>query len=688
MQAADSELPWPRSGGLLLGRYELMGVIGRGGMGVVSKARDVRSGRLVAVKRVRSSDARAEREALAAARLKHPAIVELLEAEASDDGWIIVSELVVGADLRAVLRTGEVPELDIARFAGSIVRGLDHAHRHGVVHRDVKPANILCPADPRKAGAWAKLTDFGVAALQGAETLTAVGDVVGTMAYMAPEQARGNRAEAPADVFSLAVVVFEALSGVNPRRGSTAAETAARALSSMPPLARLRPDLPSGIHAALDHCLQLDPDHRGGLVELDEGLRRLAALASGGGGRPAPPAPTQVTRLDDRGGDRDRDRGGDHGGGERDRGRRAGPAPAAGFYDGLQPIKPGREPEPDQYADEHSYEHEGDDYPREGDDYPREAAAGRQQADGAGHTQIDPRRAGAPLVPYLPPPGHVPVGDPRARREAAGDLGPHGWAGDAVARPDGGELPYPQPAPSRGRFPRLPLRLLAAGGAASALAVLNDGASAPMALAAIGLAAFLIPRLTWVAITLATLVLLTSRDETAAALALLAGAAPIVLLPGRGVLWPASGLAAGLTAISAPLAWPALAALAPKANLRIALGVLGALVVSVVATATNVPLLDVPTGNFAHVVSVFVAPMAAIWGAAAFLLGAAVRGRTFGADLLIGLVWAGGLGAAMVGAKLADPEPLLWAGPVVAAGVVALARGIMRERQQPVMSSL
>ncbi|MDQ8046099.1 MAG: serine/threonine-protein kinase, partial [Solirubrobacteraceae bacterium] len=299
MNAPPDEHPWPRSGGLVLGRYEVLGVIGRGGMGVVSAARDVQTGRRVAVKRVRAEGARAEREAMAAARLRHPAIVELLEAEATAEGWIIVSELVEGADLRAVLRTGEVPELDIARFAGSIVRGLAHAHQHGVVHRDVKPANILCPADPRRAGAWAKLTDFGVAALAGAETLTAVGDVVGTMAYMAPEQAKGDRAGAPADVFALAVVVYEALAGVNPRRGSTAAETAARALTSMPPLARMRPDLPSGIHAALDHCLELDPGHRGGLADLDEGLRRLAALASAGGGRLAP-APTAVTRLEDR----------------------------------------------------------------------------------------------------------------------------------------------------------------------------------------------------------------------------------------------------------------------------------------------------------------------------------------------------------------------------------------------------
>ncbi|MFT4034062.1 MAG: serine/threonine-protein kinase, partial [Patulibacter sp.] len=277
MHAIDDDLPWPRSGGLLLGRYEPLGVIGRGGMGVVSRARDRDTGALVAIKRVRGMDDRAQREALAAARLHHPAIVELLDARPTGDGWLLISELVEGADLRQVLRAGLTRPADVARCGGSVLRGLAHAHEHGVVHRDVKPANILCPRDPRAAGAWAKLTDFGVAALHDAETLTAVGDVVGTMSYMAPEQARGERAGAPADVFALAVVVYEALAGANPRRGETPAETAVRALAPMPSLALARPDLPRGVIDAVDRCLAVDPAQRGDLWELDDGLRRLAA---------------------------------------------------------------------------------------------------------------------------------------------------------------------------------------------------------------------------------------------------------------------------------------------------------------------------------------------------------------------------------------------------------------------------
>ena len=694
MHAADEDPPWPRAGGLLLGRYELLGVIGRGGMGVVSKARDVHSGELVAVKRVRAEGARAEREAMASAQLRHPAIVRLIEAEADSDGWIIVSELVEGADLRAVLRTGDVPELDIARFAGSIVRGLAHAHQHGVVHRDVKPANILCPADPRRAGAWAKLTDFGVAALAGAETLTAVGDVVGTMAYMAPEQARGDRAGAPADVFALAVVVYEALAGVNPRRGNTAAETAARALSSMPPLSRHRPDLPAAIHGAIDFCLELDPAQRGGLADLDDGLRRLAALATGRGA-PAPTgAHTSVTRLAD---------------------RPVAPQAAAGLapHERAHAAEPGHDP----YGGRGAGRPGEAAYPPMGAPQDAYGAAGATRHRATPPQPIDPRGTDPKLVPYLPEPGHEPIGDPHGRsggrrgegggarrwgrargEEPPAALGrshgyrddepvPQAWAGGAVERPEAGSPePWPEPVASRGRLPKLPLRILGTAGAAAALFVLTDGASAPVALAGIAAAALVLPRLTWIAIALTAVVLLTPRDETAAWLAAVAGLAPLALLPGRAALWPAGGLAAGLTAISAPAAWPALAALAPRPWLRVGLAVQGALVASVVATATSVPLLDVPRGDILTVGTEFVLPLAAIWAIAAVLLGLVVRGRTFGADVIAAATWTSALGGAMVGARVAEADPLLWAGPAAAAAIVVVARGAARSREVAVQA--
>lgn len=640
MHAASEELPWPVAGRLVLGRYEPLGVIGRGGMGVVSKARDVQTGRLVAIKRVRSADARAEREALAAARLQHPAIVELLDAEATDDGWLIVSELVEGADLRAVLRAGEVPERDVARFGGSIARALAHAHACGVIHRDVKPANILCPADPRRAGAWAKLTDFGVAQLAGAETLTAVGDVVGTMAYMAPEQARGQRAGAPADTFALAVVVYEALAGVNPRRGSTAAETAARALQSLPPLARFRPDLPAAVHAAIDHCLELDPERRGGLKELDGGLRRLAALH--GGARPSEPvAPTAVTRLHDR---------------DQPRARRAPEvAPSA------TAVAPGPAQRPVP-----------------------EPAAGRPQptppADHYGH-------GGASA-----PPSHDPYAprqrDPYAR--PAHDAYPQP-AGGGLRDPYGpGASPAPDPSrrllPGRGALPRLPLRLLGTAGAASALWVVTEGASAPLALAGAAAAAFVLPRLTWIAIVIAAVALLVPRDATAAWLAGLTALLPIALLPARGPLWPAGGLAAALTSVGLPGAWPALSALAPRPWLRVGLAIHGAVVSAATATAVKVPLFVVPEGDVFEVGVLFVLPLAGIWALAAVLLGLLVRGRTLGADLLLAGAWVAALGFAMVAAGVAEPEPLLWAGPTLAALAVVAARASVRERDLAVQT--
>jgi eukaryotic-like serine/threonine-protein kinase len=597
MHAVHDDLPWPRAG-LLLGRYEALGVIGRGGMGVVSRARDVQTGRLVAIKRVRGMDDRAQREAIASARLHHPAIVELIDARLTDDGWILVSELVEGADLRHVLRAGPVPELDVARFAGSTLRGLAHAHEHGVVHRDVKPANILCPRDPRRAGAWAKLTDFGVAALHGAETLTAVGDVVGTMSYMAPEQARGDRAGAPADVFALAVVVYEALTGVNPRRGHTPAETAVRALGPMPPLAHSRPDLPREVAAAVDACLEVEPHHRGDLWDLDDGLRHLAAV--GRGGRPTS--------------------------------RRPAAAPTA--------IAPAP-------VDE--------------------------------HTRHRPDTPAPPIEP-LPAPGRHPG-------EFA--LSPAGLGPQAAPAPvvDAWPEPYEgEQEPVRlaipGRMPKVPLRVLGTAGAAAALGVLTSNTATPPVLVAIAAAAFVVPRLTWIAIAATTAAILAGGDPTSAALAALCIVAPLLLLPSRPPLWPAGGLAAGLVMIGGAGAWPALAALAPRPATRLGLGIHGALVAAVVATAVRTPILDAPPGDLATVATTFALPLAAIWGGGALLLGVIVRGRTLGADLAMAALWAGAIGGAMAGAHVADPRPELWIGPAVAACFVVAARAALREQDR------
>jgi hypothetical protein len=253
---------------LVLGRYRLLRRLGEGGMGVVWLAQDTRLHRPVAVKRITGGAEaggrkRAGREAVAAARLAHPAIVALYEAGQDGDGdWILVCELVRGATLQALLRDGALSDRDVAEIGIALCEALEHAHGRGVVHRDIKPANIICPDAVDEAGAVAKLTDFGVARLAGDETLTRTGDVLGTLAYMAPEQARGRAAGPPADVYALGIVLYEAFAGVNPRRGGHAAETARLVDAEVPPLGRLRRDLPESLTDAIDRACAVDPRQR------------------------------------------------------------------------------------------------------------------------------------------------------------------------------------------------------------------------------------------------------------------------------------------------------------------------------------------------------------------------------------------------------------------------------------------
>ena len=163
-------------------------------------------------------EARFEREARAAARLQHPAIVTLYEAAVDDEGAYLVSELVRGKPLDRLLRDGKLSDREILEVVISLCDALEHAHARGVIHRDVKPSNVLVLTRPASAQHPAKLADFGVAHVLGSETLTRTGEVIGTLAYMAPEQAEGREAGPAADLYSLAVVAYEALTGANPLR--------------------------------------------------------------------------------------------------------------------------------------------------------------------------------------------------------------------------------------------------------------------------------------------------------------------------------------------------------------------------------------------------------------------------------------------------------------------------------------
>jgi len=269
---------------LVLDRYRLLRRLGAGGFGVVWLAHDERLDRVVAVKRIATHDAaagtRAEREAKAAARLQHPGIVALYESGRDDGAVYLVSELVRGRTLGALLEEGALSDRDVVRVGVALCDALGHAHGRGVVHRDVKPGNIMVPDRPHDGAGVAKLTDFGVARIAGEDVLTRTGDVVGTLAYMAPEQAEGRDAGAEADLYALALVLYEALAGVNPVRGRGAGSTARRVGARLPALGRLRRDLPLDLCGAIDRAVLPRPEQRGTI----EDLRLALALALPGVG--------------------------------------------------------------------------------------------------------------------------------------------------------------------------------------------------------------------------------------------------------------------------------------------------------------------------------------------------------------------------------------------------------------------
>ena len=263
---------------VVLDRYRLQRRLGAGAFGTVWMARDERLERDVAVKvlpRERVMSGRFEREARAAARLSHPAIVTLYEAAVDDEGAYLVSELVRGETLDALLERGQLSDRDVIGIALALCDALQHAHDQGVVHRDVKPSNVLVPEAPPSAAQVAKLTDFGVARVVGGDALTHPGDVLGTLAYMAPEQAEGLEAAEPADLYSLALVIYEALSGVNPIADTRPGRASRRLGVYLPPLRRQRRDLPRNLAASIDLALRPRPRERGTIAE----LRRALAFA-------------------------------------------------------------------------------------------------------------------------------------------------------------------------------------------------------------------------------------------------------------------------------------------------------------------------------------------------------------------------------------------------------------------------
>jgi hypothetical protein len=267
---------------IVLDRYRLVRRLGGGGFGVVWLAHDLKLDRAVAVKRIPAVDddvaQRARREGIAAARLQHPAIVALHETGTDDEAAYLVSELVRGTTYAELLRAGALSDRDVVEIGLALCDALAHAHKRGVVHRDVKPPNVLVPDSGD--GPPAKLTDFGVARIAGDDALTRTGDVVGTLAYMAPEQAEGQEVGPEADLYALGLCLYEGLAGVNPVRGRGAGATVRRIGQRLPPLGRLRRDLPLELCEALDAAVWPDPEERGTVPELRAAL--AAALADVG----------------------------------------------------------------------------------------------------------------------------------------------------------------------------------------------------------------------------------------------------------------------------------------------------------------------------------------------------------------------------------------------------------------------
>jgi len=274
---------------VVLGRYRLERMLGAGGFGVVWLAHDERLQRDVAVKAIPREHAgagptRAEREARAAARLNHPGVVGLYELDHDEHSTYLVSELVRGRTFAELAKAGALSDSDVARIGLALCEALDHAHERGVIHRDVKPQNVMVLAEPDAGAGFAKLADFGVAHLVSADVFTRTGDVVGTLAYMAPEQAEGLRVTPAADTYSLALTLYEAWTGVNPVRGHGPAGTARRLGRRLPRLADRRRDLPFELCDAVDACLDPDPLRRPEIRELRAALAAAEPHLSDEGG--------------------------------------------------------------------------------------------------------------------------------------------------------------------------------------------------------------------------------------------------------------------------------------------------------------------------------------------------------------------------------------------------------------------
>jgi hypothetical protein len=282
----------PGTGRLIAGRYRLLAKLGHGGMGTVWRAKDETVGREVAVKEPRIPDhlpereranafERMRREARAAARLDHPAVVNVHDVAVVDGQPWIVMELVQGRSLGDALQEGTLGARDAARIGLEVLGALEAAHAAGILHRDVKPDNVLLGRHDRVV-----LTDFGIAQIEGETSLTDTGGFVGSPEYIAPERVLGQRPGPASDLWSLGVVLYAATEGVSPFRRTNTPATLQSVLNATPapPAAAQGP-----LAEAVNGLLQKDPARRPNAAQVRDLLERTA--------NPPAPAPTQVVQV-------------------------------------------------------------------------------------------------------------------------------------------------------------------------------------------------------------------------------------------------------------------------------------------------------------------------------------------------------------------------------------------------------
>ncbi|MGH3091658.1 MAG: serine/threonine-protein kinase [Gaiellaceae bacterium] len=247
---------------LVLGRYRPLRPLGSGGSGSVWLVRDEHAARDVALKvvpREGKAGSRAEREVEAATRLRHPHCLRALALDRDDRHVYVAYPYVRGHTLRELLRGGGLDDTTAVEAGAQVLEALAHAHGKGIVHRDVKPANVILEEGEAVS---VRLLDFGLARIDHADTLTAVGDVPGTLGYIAPERLAGREATGAADVWAVGVLLWEALAGRHPFWAISPLETARRVEAGAPPLSSVRPDLPRKLARAVDRMLDLDPRRR------------------------------------------------------------------------------------------------------------------------------------------------------------------------------------------------------------------------------------------------------------------------------------------------------------------------------------------------------------------------------------------------------------------------------------------